>query len=157
MVTWSFERNRVIYQVLPCMSKGNSSSHKTTATTSPPKETLGEVSNGSTPAKKKSYLFVVDYFSKYMEIQALPSTTSANVVTALNAIFSCHGIFTTLISDNGPQYIAEYMKIFVKGYGFQQVTSSPYYAKSNGQAVRTVRTIKHLLECSPDSYLTLMS
>ena len=107
--------------------------------------------------KGKSYLLVVDYFSKYIEIQALSSTTSENVVTALKAIFSCHGIPTTLISDNGPQYITEDMKVFAKEYGFQQVTSSLYYPKSNGQAERTVRIIKHLLKCSPDLYLTLLS
>ena len=107
--------------------------------------------------KGKSYLLVVDYFSKYVEVQALSSTTSANVVAALKAIFSRHGIPATLISDNGPQYIAEDMKAFAKEYGFQQVTSSPYYPKSNGQAERTVRAIKHLLENAPDPHLALLS
>ena len=78
-------------------------------------------------------------------------------MTALKAIFSHHGIPATLVSVNGPQYIAEDMKVFAKEYGFQLVTSSPYYPKSNGQAERTVRTIKHLLECSPDPYLALLS
>ena len=91
--------------------------------------------------KGKSYLLVVNYFSKYMEIQALSSTTLANVVAALKAIFSRHGIPANLVSDNSPQYITEDMKVFAKEYGFQQVTSSPYYPKSNGQAKRTVRTI----------------
>ena len=83
--------------------------------------------------KGKSYLLVVDYFSKYVEIQALSSTTSENVVTALKAIFSRHGMSATLVSDNCPQYIAEDMKVFAKEYGFQQVISSPYYPRLMGK------------------------
>ena len=103
------------------MSEENSTSHRTTSTTSPPEVSLGKVSNRFISAKRELYLLVVDYFSKYVEVQALSSTTSANVVAALKAIFSRHGIPATLVSDNGPQYIAEDMKAFAKEYGFQQV------------------------------------
>ena len=56
-----------------------------------------------------------------MEIQALSYTTSENVVTALKAMFSRHGIPTTLVSDNGPQYIAEDMKVFAKSMVFNRL------------------------------------
>ena len=61
-------------------------------------------------------------------------------MVALKAIFSRHGIPATFVSDNGPQFISEEMRAFAKEYGFQHVTSSPYYPyypKSNGQAERT--------------------
>ena len=92
-----------------------------------------------------------------MEVQTLSSTTSVSIVVALKAIFSRHRIPTTFVSDNGPQFDSQEMKTFASEYGFKHITSSPYYPKSNGQAERTVKTIKNLLEHSPDPYLALLS
>ena len=75
----------------------------------------------------KTYLLVVDYFSHYLEVQTLTTTTSASVIRALKAIFSRHGIPAVLISDNDPQYPSQEMKDFAKEYNFQHVTSSPHY------------------------------
>ena len=83
--------------------------------------------------KGKSYFLVVDYYSRYVEVQTL-SSTSVSIVVALKAIFSRHGIPTTFVSDNGPQFDSQEMKTFVSEYGFKYITSSPYYLKSNGQA-----------------------
>ena len=52
----------------------------------------------------KTYLQLADYFSRYMEVQTLTTTTSASVIRALKAIFSRHGVPSVLVSDNGPQY-----------------------------------------------------
>ena len=52
---------------------------------------------------KCTYLLVVDYFSKYVEVQKLSTTTAANVIAALKSIFSRHGIPSILVSNNGPQ------------------------------------------------------
>ena len=106
--------------------------------------------------KGKSYL-LVDYYSKYVEVQTLSSTTSTSVVASLKAIFSRHGIPTTFVSDKEPQFSSEEMRTSSKEYGFQHITSSPYYPKSNGQAERTVKTVKHLLGNSTDPYLVLLS
>ena len=60
-----------------------------------------------------TYLLVVDYYLRYVEVQKLNSTSSASVITALKAIFSRHGIPTTLVSDNGPQYDSHEMKALI--------------------------------------------
>ena len=103
------------------------------------------------------YLLVVDYFSRYMEVQTLSTTTSAGVIRALKAIFARHGIPATLISDNGPQYSSQEFQLFAKEYHFQHITSSPYYPQSNGLAERMVKTAKSLLSKSPDPYLALLA
>ena len=104
-----------------------------------------------------TYLLLVDYFSRYIEVNKLTSTTSASVVTALKAAFSRYGIPSTMVSDNGPQYASHEMKQFAESYGFTHVTSSPHYPQSNGLAERAVKTAKKLLEQSPDPYLALLS
>ena len=107
--------------------------------------------------KKRTYILVVDYFSRYVEIQQLSSTTSTTIVTVLKSLFARHGVPTTLVTDNGPQYVSQEMNQFSATYGFNHITSSPYYAQSNGLAERTVKTVKNLLSSSPDPFLALLS
>ena len=89
----------------------------------------------------KTYLLVVDYFSRYVEVQTLTSTTSTSVIRALKAIFSRHGIPATLVSDNGPQYSSQEFLAFSHEYNFTHTTSSPHYPQSNGLSERMVRTV----------------
>ena len=103
-----------------------------------------------------NHLVVVDYFSRYPEVIKLKSTTSGSIVEALKAIFSQHGVLETLVSDNGPQYALQEFAEFAKSYDFCHVTSSPYFPQSNGQAERTVQTVKTLKESS-DPYMALLT
>ncbi|KAL1255543.1 hypothetical protein QQF64_013604 [Cirrhinus molitorella] len=106
--------------------------------------------------KDDQYLLVIDYFSRFMEIAKLSSTTAACVVTHLKSIFARHGIPTEVMSDNGPQFSAEYFKKFAKEWGFSHTTSSPRYPQANGEAERAVRTVKEFLSKAADPYLALM-
>ena len=87
-----------------------------------------------------SYLIIVDYFSRYLEVIKLKSTTSRAITEAMKAVFSRHGIPETVVSDNGPQYSAEEFAKFAAEYNFHHVTSN--FPQSNGQAERMVQTWK---------------
>ena len=50
-----------------------------------------------------------------------------------------------IISDNGPQFIAEDFKEFVREAGMTHVRTSPYYPQSNGKIERWHQSIKR--EC----------
>lgn len=64
---------------------------------------------------KNMYLFVVDYYSKYIEIESLNSGyNSSQVILKLKSIFSRHGIPHILISDNGLPLTLKTLKNFVK-------------------------------------------
>jgi len=71
-------------------------------------------------------------------------------------MFSRHGIPETVINDNGPQFSSHEFSVLATSYNFTHTTSSPYYLQSNGQAERTVQTVKHLLTKSEDPYLALL-
>jgi len=92
-----------------------------------------------------------------MEVQKLGTTTSLSVVIQLKSIFARFGIPRTMISDNGPQFDSKEMKEFSQSYGFEHITTSPYYPQANGLAERTVKTVKTLLENSSDPYRALLS
>ena len=107
--------------------------------------------------EKTTYILVVDYFSRYVEVQKLTSTTSTSIISTLKAVFSRHGVPVTLVTDNGPQFASAEMSQFSTTYGFTHITSSPHYHQANGLAERTVRTIKTMLKKSSDPYLALLS
>ena len=119
-----------------------------------PKYPWQQVASDLFELQGKSYLVVVDYFSRYPEVMQLTSTTSSSVIRALKAR---HGLPETLISDNGPQYTSWEFVNFVKEYNIQHVTSSPHFPRSNGLAERTVQTIKGSLKKSKDLYMTLLT
>jgi len=104
------------------------------------------------PFELKGTNYIVDYFSRFVEVQKFTTTTytSSNVITHLKAMFARFGIPATLVTDNGPQFNSE--EEFAQSYRFHHVTSSPYYPLSNGLAERMVRTGKKFLEHSSDPY-----
>lgn len=110
---------------------------------------------------RKTYLIVVDYYSKYIEIELLNSGyNSSQVILKLKSIFSRHGIPFILVTDNGPPYNSRDFKDFCHNWGIEHNTSSPYLARSNGLAERSVQIIKKMLlksqESHSDPYMALL-
>ncbi|KAL7881030.1 hypothetical protein SRHO_G00032840 [Serrasalmus rhombeus] len=94
--------------------------------------------------ENSTYLLVVDYFSRYIEVAHLREATAETVVAALKEAFSRHGTPETVMSDNGPQFSSSVFQSFARAYGFAHVTSSPRYPQANGEAERAVATVKGL-------------
>ena len=92
------------------------------------------------------YLVVVDAKSKWIEVLSMSSTTAAATVRALRFLFSVHGLPEEIVSDNGPQFVAQEMTDFLKLNGIRQTLSSPYHPASNGEAERAVRTFKDAMK-----------
>ncbi|XP_063077523.1 uncharacterized protein K02A2.6-like [Engraulis encrasicolus] len=103
------------------------------------------------------YLLCIDYYSRYIEVANLTSTTTAHVTGKLKAIFGRHGVPETVVSDNGPQFSAAEFAAFARDYDFVHTTSSPRYPQSNGEAERAVRTVKSLLKKGEDPHKALMA
>jgi hypothetical protein len=107
----------------------------------------------------KDYLLVVDYYSKYPEVNLLSGKTAASVIVHLKSIFSRHGIPEEIVADNMPFDSLE-MRRFADDWNCHIVTSSPHFAQSNGQAERCIQTVKLLLkkaeESGADPYIALL-
>lgn len=108
---------------------------------------------------KDDYLVVTDYFSKYPEIARLERKTAGCVIRHLKSIMARHGIPEQLCTDNVPFNSAEFLR-FARDWSFTLVTSSPTYPQSNGQAEKTVQTLKQLLTkamlSGRDPYIALL-
>lgn len=96
----------------------------------------------------KDYLITVDYYSDYFEVDRLDSKTGSSIISKLKAHLARHGIPDTLVSDNGPPFNGQEFDEFPRTYEFNHVTSSPYYAQSNGKAENAVKVIKCLIKKS---------
>ena len=89
----------------------------------------------------RTLIVVCDYFSNFLKVKNLRTTTTQAVSRALKARY---GVQDTLVTDNSPQFAAAEFRAFAKTWGFEHTTSSPHYPQSNGKAENAVKTVKWL-------------
>ena len=87
------------------------------------------------------YLLLIDYFSKFIYVEEMRTTTAKSTINKLKTIFSIEGSPNIFFSDNAVFNSAEFQQ-FSQDCNFKHITSSPNYPQSNGQAERAVQTMK---------------
>lgn len=97
--------------------------------------------------KQISYLVLIDYYSRWMEVVKLSSKSCTSVINALKGIFSRYGIPKIVISDNVP-FNSHDFHLFCKDWNFDLVTISPHHSCSNGLAEKAVGIFKKMLQKS---------
>ena len=106
------------------------------------------------------YLVCVDYYSNFIEVDLLQSTTSIKIVNCLRKIFSRYGIPKMIVSDCGPQFVSECFERFCESWFIEHVTSSPGHQRENGKAEAAVKCVKNMLKRTQgkqeDQYIALL-
>ena len=120
-----------------------------------PRETLKPQDDGNGPwdkiacdimeVKGRHYLVTVDYYSNYIEVDHLPTTTAARLISVLKKQFAHFGIPRVLTSDQGSQFTASEFQKFLRQWGIYHVMSSPGHHSANGKAEAAVKVAKHLI------------
>ena len=100
---------------------------------------------------RKDYLVIVDYYSQFVEVRQLKSTSSNAVILQMKEVFSRQGTPCELVTDNGPQFASREFQSFATEWDFRHTTSSPYYPQSNGLAENAVKIVKNLIRKSQQS------
>ena len=99
------------------------------------------------PLPSGEYVFVVvDYCSRYFEVDILKSVTSATLIGSLERIFCTHGLPQSLKTDNGPPFTSEEFGTFLKTNGIQHRTSTPLWPQANGEVERQNRSLLKALK-----------
>ncbi|RUA05256.1 MAG: hypothetical protein DSY43_04960 [Gammaproteobacteria bacterium] len=99
------------------------------------------------PLPSGEYVFVVvDYFSRYFEVDVLRSTTAPKIIESLDKIFCTHGLPVTLRTDNGPQFVSEQFESYLAENGISHKTSTPLWPQANGEVERQNRSILKILK-----------
>ena len=97
---------------------------------------------------KIDYLVIGDYFSKYLIVRRLPSSSTHMVIKELGLVFTELGRPFVLRSDKRPCYSSREFHNFLSFYQVDHITSSPHYPQSNGFAEALVGIAKKLMEKS---------
>ncbi|XP_064464135.1 uncharacterized protein K02A2.6-like [Ornithodoros turicata] len=93
-----------------------------------------------------TYLILIDYFSKFVEVKKMEATTAVDLIHVLSEIYARFGTPSEVLSDNGPPFHYRHFTDFNKQWNIFHVTSSPRYPRANGQVERAVQTIKASLK-----------
>ena len=91
------------------------------------------------PFLDQMFLLVVDAHSKWPEVIPMKSTTASNTIRVLRSLFSKYGLPNEVVSDNGPQFVAEEFAEFLKKEWHQahQVSSQSPSFKWGGGTFRS--------------------
>ena len=98
------------------------------------------------PLFSKTYLLVVDSYSKWPEIWEVSSTFTTATIKVLRHIFSVFGLPKQLVSDNGPQCTSNEFAIFLCSNNIKHFRSAPFHQATNGAVERLVQTLKNSLK-----------
>ena len=94
----------------------------------------------------KHFLLTSDKYTKFPLVdEMITPITSENVANQIKKHCSVFGKPHTIYSDNGPHYVGNAFKTFVKDWGICHISSSPTYSQSNGYIERQVGYIKPLI------------
>ena len=94
------------------------------------------------PFHGKLFLVIIDAYSKWIDVQIVPSTSSEATIAKLRVIFSTFGLPEQIVSDNASGFTSTEFKLFLSENGIRHTLVSPYHPSSNGLAERAVQTFK---------------
>lgn len=101
------------------------------------------------PLPSGEYLLVViDYFSRYKEVEVMTRITSRETVDRLNRIFIRLGYPRTITLDNAKQFIGRDFEDYCKVHGISLNHSAPYWPQENGLVERQNRSLLKRLQIS---------
>ncbi|GKA70197.1 reverse transcriptase domain-containing protein [Tanacetum coccineum] len=96
----------------------------------------------------KYILVAVDYVSKWVEAQALPTKDDRVVIKFLRKLFARFGVPKALISDRGTHFCNSQLEKALQKYKVTHKLSTAYHPQTNGQTKVTNKAIKRILERS---------
>lgn len=87
---------------------------------------------------------IIDGYSRFViHHEIRPQMKEVDVEIILQrALEKNPGVRPRLITDNGSQFVARDLKVYLRDRGLQHVRTSPYYPQSNGKIERWHKTLK---------------
>lgn len=103
---------------------------------------LGPLPNGY-------YLFVlVDLYSRYVIVEPMTRTTSADVISVLKGIFTRMGLPFVLTFDNARNFSSQELSDYCVDNGIKLTHTTPYWPSANGEVERQNQSLLKVLRIS---------
>ncbi|XP_055527582.1 uncharacterized protein K02A2.6-like [Wyeomyia smithii] len=83
-----------------------------------------------------TFLVVVDYYSRFLRVLEMKSTTAAKTIEALEEVFREQTYSETVRCDNGPPFASEAFAEYCKGKNIKLIRTIPYWPQMNGLVER---------------------
>ena len=98
-------------------------------------------------------LVIVDKFSKYVLFESVPETVTAEQTADIfvRRVVSQFGVPESVISDRGPQFVAEVWQRALKLLGSQSSLAAAHHPQSDGQSERTIQSLLRLIRTFANS------
>ncbi|KRY17328.1 Transposon Tf2-9 polyprotein [Trichinella patagoniensis] len=84
------------------------------------------------PFQGKTFLIVVDAFSKWLEVIPISDMSTRTVIEELRQLFATHGLLNTTVSDNAAQFVSVEFQQFLKRGAIRHARIAPFHPASNG-------------------------
>ncbi|XP_058828318.1 uncharacterized protein K02A2.6-like [Topomyia yanbarensis] len=91
-------------------------------------------------------LVVIDYYSRYKEVETMTKITARETVERLDKIFSRLGYLQTITLDNARQFVGTELEEYSKMKGIILLRSTPYWPQENGLVERQNRSLLKRLQ-----------
>lgn len=86
-------------------------------------------------------IVLVDYHSRWMEVDITRSTSSEKIIRCLDAHFARYGVPKTLRTDNGSNLVSEEMEEYLTEMGIKHKRTTPLWPRANGEVERQNRSL----------------
>lgn len=86
-------------------------------------------------------LVVIDYYSRYFEIEIMTRIDSKATIGRLKIMFARHGFPSTITADNGRQFVSQEMKDYLELNNIQLISTIPFWPQMNGEVERQNRSL----------------
>lgn len=97
-------------------------------------------------------LVVIDYYSRFMELEIMTKITAFETIKRLNRIFRTWGPPRTITLDNAKQFVSTEFEEFCKNNGVHLNHTSPYWPQANGEVERQNRSLLKRMRISHALY-----
>ncbi|CAK1580957.1 unnamed protein product [Parnassius mnemosyne] len=84
-------------------------------------------------------LVIIDYYSRYKDIEIMKSISTQDTIKVLKKIFSRAGNPASITADNGRQLCSQEFKTFCTDQGITLFNTIPYWPQQNGEVERQNR------------------
>lgn len=96
-------------------------------------------------------LVVVDYFSRFIEVEIMKSIDARETIKHLRVMFTRFGFPSTITMDNAKQLIGVEMNQFAHTYNIKLIHTIPYWPQQNGEVERQNRSLLKRLQIAQNT------